>query len=327
MVSRLKLLVIGNTGKEISDAYSWFVKNVYEGGSLLGHDVKGIDFKTSTVEQIRSTVLSYRPEIIFTHLTDHCHELSRIDEVMELFAYARKRLHAKVVHYVFDAINEPRYAKDLSYGFDCAFVSQTRNQKKFSKIWNIPVHFSQYACQKYKKMGKKTLNLGIRNSLVYTGNINSYPRGRGKLLKDLQRIMDLQIFVTQTKNDLRKKTLELAATAKVILSVSSGYEIKHFMDTRPWQYLGAGAFLIQKVFKNMEDIIPLDLFIPVYRFDAYEIKSCYISWLGKDKERDKIKRKAFNFMQKFHSCDRRMKDTIDVIMNDREKVRIFLKDL
>lgn len=323
----MKILVIGNTGIDIARAYSWFVKNVYEGVSILGHEVRGIDFHSISTDVLRNKIYEYKPEIIFTHLTFHKKGLQRLSEILELYGKARKKFGCKIVHYLFDGRSTPRYYGDISHAFDCAFVSQTESISKLSQIWRIPVYFSHYACQKYKEIGKFDKSINIGNKLVYTGNIGSYPEGRGKFLKDLQKIMDLQIFITQSKNDMRNKTLKLSATAKIILSISSGYNIKHFIDTRPWQYLGAGAFLIQKVFKDMKDIIPSNLFAPFYDFDTYLVKDLYDYWMNNKKERKQIQKRAFDFMQKYHTCDRRMKDTLNVIFEKREKIRIFRKDL
>lgn len=324
----MKILIVGNITEDITKAYSWYVKNIYEGCTILGHDVEGVEFRHISTLTLRNTIFEHKPDIIFTHLTFHGHGLSRLEEVMELFKDARQKLGSKVIHFLMDARMIPRYSGDISQSFDCAFVNQTQNLKRFSEFWNIPVYFSQYACQKYKNRARPVDDLkGLGNYLVYTGNTGSYPGCRAKLIEDLQKIIPLRIIITQSPEDLRSRTLELAATAKMILSVSSGYDIAHFLDTRPWQYLGAGAFLIQKVFKNVQDIIPSELYAAFNSFDAEEVKGLYEYWLHGGRKRDVVKQKAFDFMQKYHSCDRRMSDILDVILGKRDKVRIFLKDL
>lgn len=322
---RMRILVVGNVDSNITGAYSWFVKNVYEGCTALGHQVAGVDFKTLPTHKIREVIWSFKPHIIFTHLTFHKHGLVRLDEVMTMYAEARKQLGAKVIHYMFDARREPRYSRNISEAFDCAFVSNLEAARKFPKIWGIPVHYSQYACRMYKEMAQPAKDIQVGDTLVFTGSPGSYPGQRQTLLKGLKKLVPMTTFVTGSPQDLRFRSHELSATAKGILSVSFGYDVEGFIDTRPWQYLGSGAFLILKVFDGMEDVLPAGLYKPFYTFDPYEVKIIWEEWFAKDTL--PMRQNAFQFMQQYHACDKRMADTLDVIFEKRNSVRIFLGDL
>jgi len=46
-----------------------------------------------------------------------------------------------------------------------------------------------------------------------------------------------------------------------------------------------------------------------------------------DEEKFKMKERAFNFVQKYHSCKTRMAETIELIKGNRNTLNIFLNDL
>jgi len=83
----------------------------------------------------------------------------------------------------------------------------------------------------------------------------------------LDKKLKIEKFQTQSKNDIRHKTSEVSASAQCILGFCTGYDIDGFIDVRPFQYMGAGAVMITRKFKGMDDIIPDDLY---YFINGYE---------------------------------------------------------
>jgi len=138
--------------------------------------------------------------------------------------------------------------------------------------------------------------------------------------------MPIEIFITQSKHDLRNRTPELSVSAKCILGLCTGYDIKHYTDVRPWQYLGTGAFMIMRKFNGIDDIIPDDLYIP---FEGYNnpqvVKDLFEQW--EDKDTMFMRKSAFDFIQTYHSSKVRMENIINVIEGKQDTVRAMLDEL
>jgi hypothetical protein len=77
---------------------------------------------------------------------------------------------------------------------------------------------------------------------------------------------------------MRHRTQELSASAKCVMGLCTGYDVDHYIDVRPFQYLGSGACMITRKFKGMDDIIPPDLYYPFEGYnqkDAKYVKELY----------------------------------------------------
>jgi len=124
--------------------------------------------------------------------------------------------------------------------------------------------------------------------------------------------MKIKIFKTQSNNDLRHRTAELSKSAKCILGLCVGYEIDGYMDVRPFQYLGTGAFMIMRKYMDMDIYIPDDLYIPFYSYDDPNIvKDLWNEWKNKDTRL--IREKAFQYMQFHHSSKKRIGDVLHTL--------------
>jgi hypothetical protein len=298
----MKILIHGNVKLQ----YSWFVLTFQQGFRLLGHDVYGIDFRSTPLDDAKKQILSINPDIIFTHLSFH--PIYPSDKILQFYKDIKNHINTTVIHVLADARHEPRYNKSIKGSFDMALVSQTENLEKFKNYWKVPTFFCPYSSLTYEKMGNFDSSLAF-NDAVFTGSPNTHP-DRSEFIKKLNKIMKIKVFKTQSKDDLRHKTLDLSASAKCILGLCTGYDIKHYIDVRPFQYLGAGACMIIRKFKNMDDIIPNDIYYPFDSYnDPYVVKNIFDN-IG---DASKIKQKAFNYMQQNHSSVVRMKEILNYI--------------
>ena len=313
-----KIVILGNTNLQ----YSWFVLTFKQGLKLNGYDVFEIDYRSTHVNAIRNKLTEIKPLCTFTHLTFH--PIKPLDEMLDMFKTLRRKYGIKFVHVLADARHEPRYNGDISSSFDLALVSQLQNLQKFSNYWKIPTYFCPYSSLTYDSMVQPVPELSF-DIPVFTGNPNAHA-DRSKFIKSLQKIMPIKIFITQSKNDLRHKTLELSASARCILGLCTGYDIDGYIDVRPFQFLGTGAFMIIRKFKGMDDIIPDDLYIPFYSYnDPYVVKELFEEW--KDKNTIPIRRSAFDFIQRYHSSKVRMENVINTIEGKQDSVKALLGEL
>lgn len=312
-----KICILGNTGNNPHTAYSWFVKTTAQGFSLLGHEVIGFDYKSHTIEEIKDFLFNKDIDILFTHLTMHKHHDKF--KMMEIFDNLRSLKDIIIIHTMQDARHEPRYADDISHAFDLALVGQTENIEKFQNYWKIPVYYWPYSSLTYNKIANSVSDLKFKEP-VFTGSAGSH-KDRSDFIKKLQQIMSIKIIQTGSKQDLRNRTSELSVSAKCILGLCTGYDISGYLEVRPWQYLGTGACMIMRKFKDMDKIIPEHLYYPIYDYSwesVYKVKELF----------DKIqktntgpmRREAFNFIQRYHSSKERMKQTLQVIEDKKDKI-------
>lgn len=315
----MKIALLGNTKL----GYSWYVLNIRDGCRNLRHELHEIDFKSNTPEHIVKRLDSIKPEMLFTHLTFHTIQQHPVDRTLQIYRDLRKKHGTKVIHVLADARHEPRYNKSIHGAIDVAFLSQTQNLNKFQKYWNVPTYYWQYSSLSYKEMAAPVKDL-MFNDPVFTGTL-SHP-DRTAYINALQKIMKIKIFQTQSKEDLRHRTSELSASAKCILGLCTGYDIDGYTDVRPWQYLGTGACMIMRKFKGMDKIIPDNLYYSINSYDNPQETLRHWKTIQK-MDTSRMRREAFDFIQRHHSATRRMEDTLNVINGKRDKVRIFLEDL
>jgi len=310
-----KIVVLGNTGKDISKAFSWFVKTVYDGFTRLGYDVEGFDYKSHTIPQIRKYLFRTKPYILFTHLTMHgFHDKHKM---MELFSELRGKTDTIIVHTLNDARHEPRYKGDISTAFDIALVGQTEDIKDMAKGWKVPTYHWPYSSLTYDKMAPVAEDLMFKKP-VFTGSPGSH-KDRSQFIKKLQEIMPIKIVTTKSPENLRGRTPELSASAKCILGLCTGYDIGGYIDVRPFQYLGTGACMIMRKFKWMDEVIPPELY---YSFDSYKDPYIVKEYFEQIKKIDTkpLQLEAFNYMQRYHSAKERMRNTIKVIEGEQDSV-------
>lgn len=307
----MKVVIYGNTRL----AYSWFFQTFKQGLELNNHQVYLLDYRSNPPNKAYGVLARINPDVVFTHLTFH-NKIYPRDQVLNMYQDCRKRLGTKIVHVIMDAREEPRYNGNISRAFDCALLSQTKNLKKFSNYWKIPVYFHPYCSLTYYQMAPIVGSLQFKEA-VFTGNPDAH-EDRVAFLAQLTKLMPIRTFITQSQNDLRHRTPELSSSAWAILGLCTGYDIDGYIDVRPFQYLGAGAVMISRKFKGMDDIIPPDLY---YSFNSYSsvgaefVKECYNKKCYQ-KSNIEMRHRAFNYMQQNHSSKVRLKAIMEDIFKN-----------
>jgi len=318
----MKTCIIGNVkaGKGGS-TYSWFCLTYSQGLRLNGHQVMHIDHKTNSLEKIRQRLIQEKPRYAFTHLTCHGNVHNPYD-TMQMYKDVKRAVGTRFIHTLNDARHEPRYSGDISHAIDAAFIGSAYT-KKFQNYWKVPTYYSPYTSLTYDKMASPAKDLSFGQP-VFTGSVRAH-RDRSQFIQQLQQVMPIKTFQTQSGNDLRHRTPELSVSAKCILGLCTGYDVDGFVDVRPFQYLGTGAFMIMRKFMNMDKVIPDDLYVP---FDSYNnpivVKDLWDEW--KNKDTTEIRKKAFDFIQQFHSSKVRMEQTIEILEGKRDKLDVFIND-
>lgn len=327
IVNKYKICILGNTNSDPRKAYSWFCKTTAQGLVLNGHEVIGFDYKSHSIDKIHDFLIKHKFDILFTHLTFHGHH--KVEKILEIFDEVRSCFDTKIIHTMQDARPEPRYKGDVSFAFDLALVGQKQNIDKFSRSWNIPVYYWPYSSMTYDRMSKynKRYDFGVP---VFPGNPDSH-QDRKEFLRKLDSIMKIRILRTKSGVDIREKNLEFSRSTPCVLGLCTRYDwpLYGYFEVRPWQYLGAGACMIIRPYKDFHKVVDQKYY---YSIDSYSMQAAHQvrdHWhrIQKDKNTIKLRQEVFDFIQKYHSSKVRMQQTIEVIEGKREKLNIFLDEI
>lgn len=311
-------VLLGNTKSPMGkpEPYSWFILTYNQGLKLNGVNVHFVDYKSNSIQQIKQKIISIKPDVVFTHLSFHFN-LRPTATVLQMQRDIIKATGARFIHVTMDARRDDRYMGDISDSFHMAFVGNFEMLERGRKAWKIPAYYSPYSSLCYDKMAKPTADLTFPQA-IFCGSPTIHP-DRHSFIQRLQQKIPVKIFQTQSGNDLRNRTPELSVSSKCILGLCTGYDIKLYIDVRPWQFLGTGACMIMRKFNGMDDIIPNDLYYPIdsYNDDAIKQSVEYYNKILKTNTLS-MREKAFNFIQKYHSCKVRIKYILDAIEGKKE---------
>ena len=304
-----KAVILGNTNLD----YSWFVKTYRQGLKRNDVEVHQIDYKSTSLANIKQMLLQIKADMVFTHLTFHAH-INPIESVLQMYRDVHKQVGTIFCHSCNDAREVDRYMGSVDGAYQVAFVGTHALVRNCQEAWNIPVHYTPYSSLCYDSMALMTPEFSFREP-VFTGSPNAHRTGwadnRAKFIEDLQKVLPIQIFKTQSADDLRKHSHELSASTVCILGLCVGYEIDGYMDVRPFQYLGSGACMIMRQFPGTDDIIPPDIYFPFYNYSsqsAFYIKEQWSNILNMDT--NPMRQKAFDYIQQTHSCKVRMAEVL-----------------
>jgi hypothetical protein len=306
-------VLLGNTKSPMGrpEPYSWFVLTYKQGLELNGVNVHFVDYKSNSIQKIKEKIISINPDVVFTHLSFHFN-LRPTAQVLQMQRDIIKATGTRFIHVTMDARRDDRYMGDISDSFYMAFVGNFEMLERGKKAWKIPAYYSPYSSLNYDKMAKPVSDLTFPEA-IFCGSPTIHP-DRHSFIQRLQQKIPVRIFQTQSGNDLRNRTPELSVSSKLMLCLCTGYDINGYIDVRPWQFLGTGACCAIRRFKNMDNLIPRNLY---WGFDTYndndvnKVVEYYQRSLREDTV--KMRQEAFNFIQKHHSCKNRIKDILDAI--------------
>ena len=300
----MKVCILGNTNL----GYSWFVLTYKQGLQLNGHHVMEIDYKSTSMSELRAKLLYEKPALVFCHLTFH--QVYPVSMVLDMFRDVNKKVGTRFIHTCNDARNVDRFMGDVSGAYHMAFVGTYGMVENCSLAWGIPVYYSPYSTLTYEKMAEPAKDLMFTDA-VFTGSRSAH-LDRKSFLDRLSKKIPIKFFETMGKGDLRNRTPELSASAKCILGFCTGYEgLPGFLDVRPFQYLGTGATMIMRKFMDMDKLIPPDLYFPIDSYDDEAVEKAakhYNYILSTDTSQ--MQREAFRFMQTYHSSKVRIAEVL-----------------
>lgn len=308
--------------------FSYFLNGMQEGAIRNGCWFRPLNIR-SPWDKIRENIWEFRPDILGCHMIFSKEPHGPEKHLME-FAKFKKTLNTAIFYHAGDVRTEPRYPDDISKSIDFCLVNQTESLSKFSNYWKVPCYYWPYGCLHQDSIA--AVDGRFEHNLVFTGRLSSSPtsihRQRTEFIEKIQALMPITTYPNKEYPDTKLLTAEISASAKAVLGVCTGYDIAGYMDVRPMQYPGAGAFLLQRRYKGMERVIVDKQHMVLFRSDdPNNFVELYNDWMAKPKEISRIRKSAFEFFQKYHSYERRVQDILNLVYGVATNTRVFLEDV
>ena len=303
---------------------SYFLHGCLEGSIQNGHSAMGIEFIDCDLDVTRSALMHYRPNLIFCHmlLSDAG---SSIKDKLEMLSDIKAKHGCKTFYQLGDPRTLPRYDGDISKAVDYALIAH-REWDKFSH-WKVPIIYFPYGCLKQDCIIEREM----KYRLVFAGtheSKNPLYEDRTKFLNQLKSKHMIALFPRKNEYNTTFITAKLSASAGAVLNILGRHDIKDFLSLRPFQFIGAGAFSIQKRLNGLDEVfIDKKHHICFDNYDIEEIENILKYYLDDHpEERNKIRKEGFDFCQKNHNYKNRIQDLLEIIEGKRTEVRYKIED-
>jgi hypothetical protein len=330
-MKQLRIATIG----DFSRWFSYYLMCTTQGSILNGHLHYSIPIRQSA-DDIQQQLNYYKPHIIFGHMlfSENLSDMSGRDLPREKLHYvivkSRKKWGTKVIIQEGDAKNEPRYPYPISSLVDLCLVN-SRRYNHFSEVYKVPcIHWPYFA------LNQESISDGdnmFRYKVIFAGNVSVRNEGhlhfgRSQFISELSRHIEVKIFPDENVGNTRFCTADVAVSSNAILGIQHGQRVDGYVDTRPFQYCGAGA-----LYFHSENTALNQFFRPGYHYVPYEHMNVqsflnnYNYYMVENREAgNKIRQQAFEYTQKYHTAKHRIKMALDVL-DGKEAPKIYLEDL
>jgi hypothetical protein len=288
---------------------SAYVLGVAQAMGALGHwhrEVSVLDDPERVVLQLEEM----RPDLIWTHTVPWVPREAPSPGwlLLELLAAWRKR-GARVVLHDGDPRTATRYPQDLSAAFDVALCNHSMSRIE----WRIPSVRWPYAAMAQREMAEPVDDL--RCALLFAGIVRKDDElysPRSEVLGHLRaRLGEALTIRTATVND-RMQAADVAVSARAILGFGRP-EVPGWVDTRVFQYPGAGGVLIHD--DAQEFLVPGGHFVRFSRgATAEETASSVIeAWQRIGHVEAELRAKAFAHIQEHHTWRHRVEQALSLL--------------
>lgn len=304
---------------DYSRYFSWYLHGVMQGSILNGYWFRPIDIKQN-VETIEENLRYFKPHYVFTHmiLGEHINTYSGVRERDIFFNFLKQMksiLGFKILHQEGDPRGS-RYEFSIKDVVDLVLL----NNKDFDKFkfWDVPCihwpYFSMLQDEIHPGDNRVSCQIAFGGNVVGDRTIEHVHYGRYEFIEKLKEKFNVKIFPDDIIGNSRFFTPEVAATAKSVLGIHQGFNLHGYLDTRPFQYCGAGALYFHDKNDAIDQFFQEGVhFVQYGRFniDSFTEKFNYYQ---ENREANKtIRRQAFEYCQKHHNSKIRVKQAIDVI--------------
>lgn len=290
----LRSLMIGDT----DHYFSPYIFGVAQASARLGIWHSQISIRRDWSDLARR-IGDVKPDVIWTHMLLWPPASSPpIETLLALCADARPQ--ARVVIHDGDAKEQTRYPRDISSAVDLALLNHGYDRS----AWKVDTMPWPYAA--FDQDAIATASPGFICDLAFAGTVGGgiYSDRAATLQKLLRREIDFRVF---SGGNTMLQTPQLAASARSVLGFGRP-EVKGWVDTRVFQYPGAGAVLLHD---DVGGYLEPDLFVQVRRYDDESIVEAVKSLCADPTRADKIRKAAFAYVQAHHSYSSRVRAVLE----------------
>ena len=278
-----------------------YMRGVAQAMRLLGHDHAEVSIRQSP-RTIEERVKLWRPDLIWTHMLLWPPPGSpAVFDLVAIVEAAAER-GARVVIHDGDAKAKTRFAYDLSSWCSLALVNHAYDRG----AWGVPTLRWPYFAPVQEAIAEPVEEM--RCELVFAGTVGGgIYAARTALVQEL-RDRGIKVRTPAPGFNTIDRTAEIAASSDAVLGFGRP-EVPGWVDTRVFQYPGAGGILIHDDAQGYLD--PWEHFVPYRSGDADSL----VEALEKLRALDEAKRfamrcRAFAFVQDNHSSTARVRQAL-----------------
>jgi hypothetical protein len=278
-----------------------YMRGVAQAMKLLGHDHAEVSIRlpARTIEQ---RIRMWKPTLIWTHMLMWPPPGSPpVDRLIEIVTGAAKR-GARVMIHDGDARAATRFPRDISAWCSLALV----NHEYDRSAWNVPTLHWPYFASVQKDFARPVEEL--RCELFFAGTLGPGIYAKRTALVEAVKSRGVRVRLPVAGDNTIDRTPEIAASADAVLGFGRP-EIPGWVDTRVWQYPGAGGILVHDDVRGYLE--PWVHFVPYASGDADSVVEALARLRAmKPNERMSIRLRAHAHVQEHHSSVARVKQVL-----------------
>lgn len=293
--------------------FSPYNHGVAQGMWRLGHWHSQVNIRQSK-EVIRQRLIDVQPHILWTHMYLWPPQGSPpVPWLIELALEAKRKWGTKVVLHDGDYKEKTRHAEDLSSWCAVALCNHDFDRS----AWKIPKLHWPYFCfaqDRIMPVAKRSAGLFFAGTVA---NDQTYS-ARTHLLDDVRaRGVPLTIVQPSTNDgNTLFRTAEVASSSEAVLGFGRP-GVRGWIDTRVFQYPGAGAILLHDEAHALE---PWVHYAPYISGSAESVADAYKRVLALPPgENMAMRERAFKFVQEKHSSVARVKEVLDFLFAEKAR--------
>jgi len=288
---------------------SAYVLGVAQAMAMLGHWHREISV-LADFDRVSRQLEEHRPDIIWTHTVPWVPREAPAPGwgYLDLLSEWRKR-GSRVLLHDGDPRAATRHPRDLSAAFDFALCNHAQNRID----WKIPTVRWPYAAMVQREIGEPVN--ALRCGLLFAGIVRKdddlYSPRTDVLGLLRERLGDRLAVRSGVVND-RMQAADVASSAQAVLGFGRP-EIKGWVDTRVFQYPGAGGVLLHD--DAAEFLVPGVHFVEFKRGStAEETAAGVVEAFGRvGHEEIEMRARAFAHVQAHHTWRHRVESVLNLL--------------
>jgi hypothetical protein len=296
-VKPIRSLMLGDCAHYASP----YMRGVAQAMKILGHQHAEISIRlpARTIEQ---RIRLWKPTLIWTHMLMWPPPGSPpVSALIDIVTGASKR-GARVVIHDGDARAATRYPQDISGWCSLALV----NHEYDRSAWRTPTLHWPYFAPVQKEIARPVP--ALRCELFFAGMLGGGLYAKRSALVEEIRARGVRLTTPAPGDNTIDRTAEIAASADAVLGFGRP-EIPGWVDTRVWQYPGAGGILVHDDVRGFLE--PWVHFVPYVSGDASSVVESLMRLRAlRDTERMAMRLRALAHVQENHSSVARVKQVL-----------------